>query len=60
MNNFKFGKRSKANLDTAHIDLKVIMSVALKTSMIDFGISEGHRSLERQQKLFKEGKSRRR
>jgi peptidoglycan L-alanyl-D-glutamate endopeptidase CwlK len=58
MSNFKFGKRSKDNLATAHIDLQVIMAVALKTSMVDFGISEGHRSLERQQKLFKEGKSR--
>ena len=55
---FKFGDRSIKNLNTAHKDLQFIMKEALSTSMVDFGISEGHRSIERQQKLFKEKKSR--
>jgi peptidoglycan L-alanyl-D-glutamate endopeptidase CwlK len=55
---FKFGERSIDNLDTAHADLKLIMQEALHRSMVDFGVSEGYRSLERQLKLFKEGKSR--
>lgn len=58
MSSFTFGKRSLDNLSTCHYDLDVIMNVALKSSMVDFGISEGHRSLERQFKLFTEGKSR--
>jgi peptidoglycan L-alanyl-D-glutamate endopeptidase CwlK len=55
---YKFGDRSLKNLNTAHLDLQIVMKEALKTSMVDFGVSEGHRSIERQQKLFKEGKSR--
>lgn len=55
---YKFGKRSKGNLITAHKDLQTVMEESLKTSMVDFGVSEGHRSLERQKKLFDEGKSR--
>lgn len=33
------------------------MQLAITRSRIDFGISEGHRSLERQKQLFDEGKS---
>lgn len=55
---FKFGKRSREKIDTCHNDLIVIMEESLKTSMVDFGVSEGHRSVEDQQKYFKEGKSR--
>ncbi len=52
-----FGDRSKKNLDTCHSDLQLIASEAIKVTTIDFGVSEGHRSIERQNKLFKEGKS---
>ncbi len=55
---YKFGERSAANLATAHKDLQIVMTTAIKSSMVDFGISEGHRSLERQKELFDEGKSR--
>jgi len=58
MENFKFGERSAKNLKTAHKDIRKIMTEALKTSMVDFGISEGHRAVERQKKLFDQGKSR--
>ena len=53
----KFGSRSLEKLGTFHSDLQEIMHLALSKSKIDFGISEGHRSLERQKQLFDEGKS---
>lgn len=54
---FKFGKRSIDNLDTCHRDLQKIAKLAITRSSVDFGVSEGHRSIERQQQLFQEGKS---
>lgn len=56
-NRFEFSKTSKSRLRTCHPDLKLIMECALAFSEIDFGIAEGHRSVERQKKLFAEGKS---
>ncbi len=55
---YKFGERSIANLNTAHPDLQLIIKTALISSMVDFGVSEGHRTLERQKELYDEGKSR--
>lgn len=55
---FKLGKRSLERLETCHVDLQVIMEEAISTSMVDFGVAEGHRNIARQNKLFKEGKSR--
>ncbi|MFY0629281.1 MAG: hypothetical protein JXR05_02800 [Flavobacteriaceae bacterium] len=54
---FKFGKRSKEKLATCHEDLQKILNLAISRSRVDFGISEGHRSIERQNELFREGKS---
>lgn len=54
---YSFGSNSLMNLSTCHPDLQKVLSLALSRSEIDFGISEGHRSLERQLKLFREGKS---
>lgn len=54
---YTFGKRSNDNLETCHKDLQKIMRKAISVSVIDFGISEGYRSLERQQQLYREGKS---
>ena len=54
---YKFGQRSLNNLAGCHKDLQLIAQEALKISPIDFGISEGHRSPERQLQLFREGKS---
>lgn len=54
----KFGSRSIKNLKTAHRDLQIIFEEVLKRSKIDFGITEGHRSLARQYELFRQGKSR--
>ncbi len=54
---YKFGRKSKASLATCHYDLQLIMNEAIKITNVDFGISEGHRSIERQKQLFDEGKS---
>ena len=54
----KFSGKSKERLETCHKDLQLIMTEAIQNSMVDFGIAEGHRSLERQKLLFDAGKSR--
>lgn len=54
---YKFGSGSLSKLETCHEDLQKILKLAISRSDIDFGISEGHRSLERQMQLFLEGKS---
>lgn len=54
---YTFGNRSINNLDTCHEDLQKIHKLAIRRTRIDYGISEGHRSLERQKELFDEGRS---
>ena len=57
MNKYTYSSGSQAKLDTCHPDLIKIMTLALSWSKIDWGISEGHRSTERQHELFLQGKS---
>ena len=52
-----FSTISQTRLNTCHGDIRLILSEALKVSRVDFGIAEGHRSTDRQQQLYKEGKS---
>lgn len=54
---FKFGNKSKERLSTCHKDIQLIMNEAIKISNVDFGIAEGHRSLEKQLQYYKQGKS---
>ena len=54
---FQFGNRSKVKLASCHKDLQIIAEEAIKVSQIDFGISEGHRTLEKQLEYFNTGKS---
>ena len=54
---FKFGAASKKKLEDVHEDLVKILNLAVSRSPIDFGISEGHRSIERQKELYAQGKS---
>lgn len=54
---FKFSNSSKQKLSTCDPDLQSIFNLAIKRSKIDFGIAEGHRSIERQKELFAEGKT---
>lgn len=53
----KFSRKSKEKLKTCDSDLQKIMNRVIEISNVDFGISEGHRSLERQFELFEQGKS---
>lgn len=57
MRKFNFGQASKDRIATCHPDLQQILNVALEVTDVDFGVAEGHRSVELQQQYFKEGKS---
>ena len=54
---FKFGQKSLSHLDGVDPDLKAVMLETIKLSPIDFGITEGMRSLERAEQLQKDGLS---
>lgn len=54
---FYFGKRSEECLKGIHIDLAEVFRRALEISEVDFAITEGIRSKERQQELIKSGDS---
>lgn len=50
-----FSERSLERLSTCHADLQLVMNTAIGISRVDFGIAEGHRSVERQTELYKKG-----
>jgi peptidoglycan L-alanyl-D-glutamate endopeptidase CwlK len=52
---FTFGAQSRACLATCDPRLAAVAEAALAASPYDFGIIEGHRSLDRQAYLFAEG-----
>ena len=54
---FKFGQKSLDNLADVHEDLRLVMIEVIKITPVDFGITEGMRSLERAEKLKAEGLS---
>ncbi|HAK2208007.1 TPA: M15 family metallopeptidase [Salmonella enterica] len=54
---FKFSQRSENNLSGVNADLQRLARVALSLSGVDFGITEGMRTSERQRELVAEGKS---
>ena len=56
MKEHEFGTSSKEKLSTAHTDLQKIFNLAIKRSKVDFGISEGHRPIRRQQFLYAIGR----
>lgn len=57
MSNFKFSQRSEKNLAGVNPDLVKVVRRALEISPVDFGITEGLRSTDRQRQLVAEGKS---
>lgn len=57
MSNFKFSQRSENNLKGVNPDLVKIVRRALQLSPVDFGITEGLRTVERQRQLVAVGKS---
>ena len=52
-----FGERSLNNLKGVHPDLVRVMTEAIKNTPIDFTIVEGVRSLQRQQELYMQGRT---
>lgn len=54
----EFGLHSERQLKSCHEELQLIARETLKASDIDFKIVEGHRSVERQKRLYDERKSR--
>ena len=54
---FKFSKRSLDNLKEVHPLMVKLMHASITNAPIDFVITEGVRSTERQKELFKQGKS---
>lgn len=54
---FKYSKKSLEKLDEVHEDLRTVFLEVIKITPIDYGITEGMRSLERAEQLKKEGLS---
>jgi len=54
---FAFGNTSLQRLSTCHRDLQIIANEVIKCTDVDFGIAEGHRSVERQQELYAKGRT---
>ncbi len=56
-NNFKFSQRSEDNLKGVKPQLVAVVRRALELSSVDFGVTEGLRTQERQRQLVAEGAS---
>lgn len=54
---FSFGTKSSERLSQVHPDLQRVFNEAIKDSPLDFSITEGLRTKERQKVLFDAGKS---
>lgn len=54
---FTFSTRSLKRMDGVHPDLINVAHKALELSSVDFGVSEGLRSLEKQRLMVKQGSS---
>jgi len=54
---FSFGIKSSEKLSKVHPDLQKVFNEAFKESPLDFSITEGLRTKERQKELFDAGKS---
>lgn len=57
MSGWKLSKRSRDKLVGVHPSLQILMKAALETSPLDFGITEGLRTLDTQKLYFENGKS---
>ena len=55
--NWRFSKRSEAHMVGVHPDLVRVARRALELSTVDFGITEGLRTIERQRQLVAAGAS---
>jgi peptidoglycan L-alanyl-D-glutamate endopeptidase CwlK len=53
---FEFSERSIKEIQTVHKDGQLILHEALLWTPVDFGVSEGHRSVDRQFALWQQGR----
>lgn len=53
---YEFSQRSEAQIETLHRDLRKVLREAILWTPVDFGVSEGHRSVERQFALWQQGR----
>ena len=54
---FRLSSRSLARLEGVHPDLVKVVKHAINVTEVDFGVTEGVRTLERQAQLFAQGAS---
>jgi peptidoglycan L-alanyl-D-glutamate endopeptidase CwlK len=54
---FKFSSSSADKLKSCHIDLQKVINLAISRSNIDFGISQGERSVKTQQEYYAIGRT---
>lgn len=54
---FKLSKRSLGRLDGVHPDMVAVVKRAIELTKVDFGVTEGVRSIETQKKYVAAGKS---
>lgn len=54
---YRFGKRSKKNLEGLHPDMVKVMHKALELGVMDFTITDGVRTLEQQKELYAQGRT---
>ena len=54
---YTLSHRSLSQLDSCHADLQLLAKTVLCYTEVDFCITEGHRSLERQQQLYDQKKT---
>jgi len=54
---YKFSQRSLKNLEGVHPDLVKVMEIAIGRSPVDFGISQGVRTIEEQEALYDQGRT---
>jgi peptidoglycan L-alanyl-D-glutamate endopeptidase CwlK len=55
MYGFKLSRRSRQRLEGVHPDLVRVVERAIQITTVDFSVSEGLRTRDRQQQLFKAG-----
>jgi peptidoglycan L-alanyl-D-glutamate endopeptidase CwlK len=53
---FQFSRSSLEALESVHPDLRAVAKLALSYSPLDFGVTEGARTFERQANMFDESK----
>ena len=54
---FKLSNRSKSRLEGVHPDMVAVVERAIELTKVDFGVTEGVRSIETQEKYVAAGKS---